>query len=156
MSLIKKISKRPLEEEHYELPTIMETYIKNMNDLITKFEESDKNITDISATEYLCNLNNLSEQYKRFAEDYHRYKKDKFYKNHTIMKEILEYKKKLQNEFIKLYNRFKNVKEKSKIGLDFILNRMYKSLDLQNELWNKSDKESIKIYVASDPTLGKK
>lgn len=159
MSLIKKISnifkEEPIEEEYYELPTIMEKYIKEMNRYITLFKASNDNIKEPNITQFLWNLNNLSEQYKRFAEDYHRYNNDRNYKNHPIIEKMLEYKDKLQKAFKKLYNRFENVAYKSNIRMSFILERMENCFDFDDTMWNKGDKESAITYLASDPTLGK-
>ena len=152
MILIKKISnifkEKPLEEEYYELPTIIEKYLKDMNKYISLFMLNKSNISEPNIKQFVWYLENLSKEYNRFVEDYHRYNNDKDYKNHPIIEKMLAYKKKLQKKFIALFNRFYKVACKSDIRMSAILEKIYECLDLKDELWNKNDKESAKGYIA--------
>ena len=162
MSFIKDLSKRmanitkeePIEEEYYELPKFNK-YITALNKYNLLFNLNKKNINNLYVTKFLWNVNAIALFYKGLAEDYKNYTAQGLTEDDTIIKDILNCKKKVQAKFRKIYTNFENALKNSNIKANSVLERMNTAFDFDDAKWNEIVAEPTRTYVFSDPTLGK-
>lgn len=166
MSFIKDLLKRiknvtaeepveQLEETYYELPKVMNIYLKTLKEYVKYFKLDNTIIKEPYVTKFLCTLNKVSLEYERFIEDYNRYITGDYNENSAIIKDMLKKKDKLQEKFRKVYNKTEDLVKSSNKDLQLFLDRMNIAFDFDNSKWNRIVGAPTRTYVASDPTLGK-